>query len=155
MAPGRKRVPECVGSVPHSCPRIHEKIAGGDTAHNTWIVLDKHNAHQNRWIDFAYTIEVPDGFKAAHVIVECKTGYENDRAKLNGYCKKFFAEASQFARTQSDIFFVAVSHVSTASVISGIQSIHKIWNLLSRWSMKNLAPQSPVSLGLTTVIPVT
>ena len=59
MPKKRRRLLDCVGSEPKSCTKVYDHIAPHTPGHNTWVVLDEHNAHQNRWIDVAYSILPP------------------------------------------------------------------------------------------------
>lgn len=89
----QERLNACVGSVPVSHPKIYEEIAPTvNSDANVWVVLDGHSSYQNRWIDVAYSIEVPPdtGYRAAYAIMECKTGYCHQTSKLAGFCSEFF-----------------------------------------------------------------
>jgi hypothetical protein len=77
-----------------------------------WVVRDTHDSHQDRWVDVAYSIEVPiatqgEHFTAAFVIAECKSGYSNSRSLLSSFCKKFFQKAKSFAHNNFKYYFVA------------------------------------------------
>lgn len=107
----QKRLTACVGSGPVSMPKVYEMIGPTvDTQANVWVVLNEHNSHQNHWIDVAYSIEVPadTDYHAAYVIMECKSGYYKERAKLAGFCEEFFEKAGVFAASKPDYYFVAV-----------------------------------------------
>ena len=107
----QNRLNACVGSVPVSDPKICEIIAPTmNSEANVWVVLDEHNSHQNRWIDVAYSIEVPPDteYRAAYVIMECKTGYRDRTSQLAGFCQEFFKAAAVFAFSKPDYYFVAV-----------------------------------------------
>ena len=48
-------------SDPKVYDRIVEEIHAGNTP-SLWVVLDTHNAHENRFVDVACPIEAPDGY---------------------------------------------------------------------------------------------